>query len=124
MTAKTRKKSKSRTEDYYPNGYEEEVEALEKYLDRLFKPKEGFRTHVYAFIDDYGGFRVSEVDISCPTSGSSFMRSTFSTFAMALILGCEDFVRTFHIRPYRPSGWESFLDEHLDAKEKLRHVIL
>lgn len=107
----------------FPEKYQEECEALAKFLYQLIAPPEPFRVTVYAMDENQFGFRIHEISIHTGVAGSSFMRNDASVHALALILATEDFVRSYRVKAFRPAGWQSDLDAHADAKWKLEKVV-
>ena len=78
---------------------------------------------MYAFIcKQAGGYRISDINISSPRGGETLMRSTSNDGCLATILAAEDFLRYFHVKPWRPGGWSREINEFADAKDKLLHT--
>ena len=82
---------------------------------------------IHTFKDKQGGIRVAEISVwqngkNGSGGGYSWMRCD-ATNAGAIILAVEDFILTYGVKPYRPKGWESDIDEHEDAKFKLETLI-
>ena len=141
--------SKMLTQPYYPPQFKDQVEGLERLLAELFDLKPPFVVSVFAYEDSppFGGFRIAKINIRSDKDGTCFSRSGAITdwatsddlfdslpkdviqrseadnFVQALILASEDYVRCFHIEPFRPEGWESDIDEFKDAKAKLREIV-
>jgi hypothetical protein len=74
-------------------------------------------TEVEVIVSDRGGVRVCEISYTKQVPGgmcgASVMRGTPE--ACDLLLACEEFLITHHIKPYRPEGWTSDIDDHGDA---------
>lgn len=79
-------------------------------------PKVG--VSIYAFeCEEIGGIRIAEVDFTLGNGGASYMRGDFD--AQPTIARCEMFLATYGVKPHRPPGWESFINEHGEARINL-----
>ncbi len=110
----------------HPEEYKEACLALENYLLDQFLPgesKEGFRVSAYAFKDEDGGIRISEIDLHTQRSGEVWQRSEDNPYTLGLLLAAEDFILHYEAVPYKPAGWQSEINLAEDAKWKLSQVI-
>jgi len=100
--------------------------ALKKFIREVLKLKSNQKVSVYIWKGQSDGVRVAEISLTTEMgggrmSGCSWMRS--DPEAGAIILAAEDFILTYGQKPYRPEGWESDIDEHEDARWKLKELI-
>lgn len=87
--------------------------ALGKFLKSVSKEDETIT--IYAYEDDViGGLRIAEVDFLVGNGGGSYMRSDEES--RKVIFHCEEFLATYGIKPTRPEGWESCLNEHGETR--------
>ncbi len=89
------------------------VKSLEGFIKEQLKDDHPDKVKVYHYKDQ--GFRIAEISSTRGSGGCSWMRSE----CPALILAAEQFVLTFGEKPYKPKGWESFIDNHADAKDQI-----
>lgn len=98
--------------------------ALVTFLNDRWKIPEDSTAYVYSSNDPGDGYRVHELGTvkRDGSGGATSFRNQEDPETGALILACEDFVRTFGIKPYRPEGWESDMDEHGDVVWRLEKL--
>jgi len=101
--------------------------ALKKYIWEVLKLKSNQRVSVYVWKNPSDGVRVAEISVITELSGGrgtlgcSWTRGDLESGAV--ILAAEDFILTYGQKPYRPKGWGSDIDEHEDARWKLKELI-
>lgn len=97
--------------------------ALKKKLKEL-EPNKRAKISVYCF-GDGDDIRIAEISTTSKTRtgsiGASWLRAEPNNGSV--ILAAEDFILTYDIKPYRPRGWESDIDEHVDAVWKLEQAL-
>jgi len=77
---------------------------------------------IYAFADESGGIRISEIGVSIRTpkggiAGESWMQSEAA--AAPLIFAAERYLLNADIPPERPEGWCDNLDYAQEAEQRL-----
>lgn len=103
--------------------YKKAVAALEAYLTKGFEVAEPQSVTVFASTFRGDGFRIDEISIADEGGGCSYQRCIMNLVTQSLLIACEDFVRKFGIKPWRPKGWDSDIDEFAEATEKLDWII-
>lgn len=124
--ARNSKKQKPKSNSTQTKNLKKAVEAARTFIKELVKDDGDVSIHT--FKDAQGGLRVSEVSVvkqrgDHGSSGYSWMRCDAGSGAGEIILAVEDVILTYDIKPYRPQGWESDIDEHADARYKLECAI-
>lgn len=107
-----------------PDKYRARIDALESVLTELLGGQAPAQVQVYACEDEkIGGLRIVEIDIVANNSGCCFQRAQYDSSVLGFILACEDYARYYDVKPYRPPGWQSVIDEAGDAHDKLKTLI-
>jgi hypothetical protein len=73
------------------------------------------------------GLYIAELGVAISTTekcaGCACMRSEPDAGNLALFTACTDYMLNYGVPAFRPSGWESDLDEAADAEWKLRELV-
>ncbi len=100
--------------------YEPAVAALRSLL-LAHENDRDLTCHIYCFGSPSEGIRIAEISFTRRTGRARRWRS--EPAAGNIILAAEDFLLTWFIKPVRPKGWDSDIDEHGDAIWKLENVL-
>jgi len=68
-------------------------------------------------------YRVIEVGVIGGDGASGLAIQNCVAENLGILRACEDFLETYGLKPHRPQGWTTDLDEHGDAAERLRQVL-
>lgn len=98
------------------------IKTLEAFILALLPGME--RVDVQSFRDVFGGWRIAEISATyggaAGGGGCAWMRADGGD----VIFAAEEFVLTAGIKKWRPAGWQSEIDDHGDARSRLRDLIV
>lgn len=96
------------------------LRALAEFLSSI--GPSGHNANLYVYEDlRIGGLRVSEISFVAGNAGGGYMRSVPDH--ANVILAAEQFLQTYGVKPHRPEGWSTCLNEHGESRIALMHAL-
>lgn len=122
MSKTRRKRTTRRNRNGLPIWAQRGIVQLRENLQRILKTGVDEKVEIYAEKDPRLGFIVVEIAVvrmpfGGALQGHSWQRS--NAHALGRLAAAENFVAACDVKPWRPEGWESDIDERLDALDAL-----